>query len=474
MTMYDSQVINIGGEIRFIANYSAIKEYEDITNNSFTIENYLSIIMSNFGYNNMPNIEWLQTGSHEPIENAQKTNSLQLPKDLDQRNLLIRDDMTLFDVLCCVYYWGRGNIETGFRVDPSSSWRWPDNNTIKHAIENNLKIGRACAYTDRLYWPVTDILSRRLMNLCPNIDNDYYENCITRFNQYTMMMPLEDPRTLFIASICNPDLVLSIIRKSEKQAAKKINDKFKYPTLRPDYDTAIEFYVIINQELQKLSAAYKQYGATAFTKSAKTEILKNFDNKDKEIDISSTTIDTSTDRLAQLDTIEEKRQYVENTELNDKNKAFIFKYLDKRSLPEYLTDVKQKKVDENTIATEYNPQYIKLLKRIYCIFESIANNHNYWLNDDTKWIFSKPCYISANIFGLYNKGNGLFLLAYADLTYSLEEPQTVIKIYRNKYDQKILFVPDEMQGSFDAKATPNVEIESNIEDSEQMRYSEGE
>ena len=462
LDLYNAQQINIGGVDRYIATYDDIIRLEPTDMNTglggVSKEGYMSMVCYNLGFKARPvTDEWLTKSL--PIENENKTESISLPQYLKNRDLIIRDDMSLADVLHALYLWGRGPIETGLLVDTSQSWQYPSEDEIKYCLQNKIFIKRSCVLTEKCHWANTNILTRRLHNLCPHIDADYFSNCIVNFNEYAAMIPLKDPVSVFVCGIVNPDLLLSMIRSSEMEGAAVVNEKYHgYISLRPDYETAIEFYKIFTTKLEKLSSIFKEHGARGIVMMSYRQILNTFKDNSLAITISSTKPDTDTDRLAQLDTIDEKRQYVDNVELNDTNLGFLYRYLDQDSLPPELTKVTQRMLDGVNMVTINNPELGKFLKRVYCIFESISTNRNYWLDDSVKWIFSKPMYASPNRFGLYNRKLDLFLLAYPDLTYSLEEPLTAIKIYKDKYDEEIILNPDEIGDARETPRMPNVSL----------------
>lgn len=460
LNLYQGQQISIGGVIRYIATYEDISTLEPVDNNTglggVTREGYESMICHNFGYKSRPETsDWLTNSL--PLENQKKPGYIVMPKYLQHVNLTIHEDMSLMDVLESLYLWGRGPIETGLLIDVNSSWLYPSEDEIRYCLQNKIYIKRTCVLTEKCHWAKTNILTRRLHNLCPHIDPDYFSNCITNFNEYATMIPVKDPESVFVCGIVNPDLLLSIIRSSEKEAAAIVNEQYGgYVSLRPDYDTAIEFYKIIGAKLERLSKIFKEHNARGILMMSYQEVLKTHKDNDIAINISIDKPDPETDRLTQLESVEDKRKYVEGVELNETNLGFLYRYFDQTSIPESLTKITQAKSGD-TIITVTNPQLGKFLQRVYCIMESISTNRNYWLDDEAKWIFSKPFYASPNRFALFNPKIGLFLIAYPDMTYSLEEIPDAIRIYKYKYDEDVLLIQDEM-GDRESPKVPNTEL----------------
>lgn len=473
LDLFNTQKIRIGGkevEIATMFNIGQLEPQDPQTGlGGIDVNRYMSLICHNFGYNKRPNTDdWMRNG--ETLENVEKANPI-IDFSLQHPQLRIDpDEMSLYDILLSIYYWGRGQVEQGYLLDMSKSFLLPQNQELVYNMRNGIEIKRTCVITDKQHWCVSDIMTRRLHNLCPHIDKDYFFNCIRSFAAYAKMIPVRHPIAFFVCGIVNPTYILSMIRQCEMKAADRINQNYlNYASLRPDRETAIEFTVLFSKELVKLHNMFKEHGASAFVNLMAIESVKDYN---QEISINKDNLrDISNDRLEQLGTVEEKISYVENTQLDETNLGFIFRFLDRESIPEYLTKTEVVNKDGN-YTTTYTKDYYTTLKRIYCIFQSCQENRIHWLDSENKWIISKPFYFGPNRFALYNQHFNMYLLAYPDIKYEFKQGLEAINTYRDRYGENIRQDPEELGDALEAKAVPNTVLTEDIPKGEEGRFKE--
>ena len=473
LDLFNTQKISIGGTTIEIATMYDINNLEPQDPQTglggIDINRYMSLICHNLGYNKRPTTdEWLRNG--DTIENIEKTNPI---IDFPLRHSQIRinpKEMSLYDILISIYYWGRGKVEQGYLLDISKSFLLPQEQELVYNMKNGIEIKRTCVITDKQHWCISDIITRRLHNLCPHIDKDYFFNCIRNFNAYSKMIPVRHPIAFFTCGLINPTYILSMIRQCEMKAADRINQNYmNYASLRPDRETAVEFTVLLSIEIAKLHNMFKEHGAAAFVNLMSTETIKDYTT---EISINADNVrDVSHDRIEQLNTIEEKISYVENTQLDETNLGFIFRFLDKESIPEYLTKTEVLNKD-GIYTTTYVKDYYTILKRIYCIFQSCQENRVHWLDSENKWIISKPFYFGPNKFALYNKYFNMYLLAYPDIKYEFKQGLEAVNTYRDRYGEAVRQDPEELGDSLEAKAAANTVLTEDIPKGEEGRFKE--
>ena len=470
LDLQQTQKINIGGVVREVATYKDILAQcpRDVKTGYGGLDKnqYLAILCNNLGFNKRPeSLDWLdQNPEDSPIENIAKT----VPIDQNlinfvlqqNQSLVIQENMSLFHLLMCIYYWVRGDIEAGYVIDSQKCWKLPPKNEVLYKYKNNIEIKRSYDIRDhKEFWCVADVFSRRFHNLCKHVNKNYFNNCIRQFDKYAMMIPVKDPVSVFVSSIMNPDLLMSIIRECEMKAAKKVNRQFSdCAALRPDYNTAQEFRNLLYEQFEYISYLYKEYGAGAFL-NLKQKIVPDIQQR---ITMNSN-IDERKDVLAQFTTVKEKINYVKTLDITPEAKAFIFNYVERDSIPGELFDMEvHRDLNGNTLIT-YNQEYDELLKRLYCLFDiSRTANRKEVIDVNSRWIFAKNFYANANRFALYNQSSGVYLVLHPDITSEIMTRDAIVAYYLERYGENRYHDPKELGDSVDAKESQAYNLNQQI------------
>jgi len=470
----DVQQINIGGYKRKIASFNDIARREPpdlkIGGEYFKPNNYLSILMNNFGYNKRPaDMSWLDEGI--PIENVEKT----VPIDYSPTRTMLtinHEKMSLYDLLTVIYYWGRGGrIEYGYILDEEKSFKTPPKNEMLYCLQNGIEFKLSAAVSvEKVHWCISDILTRRLHNICPHINKEYHENCIRNFRGYAKKIWVYNPVPIFVSAMVDPTILMTIIRNCEIEAAKIVNERYgNYKALRPDYETAQEFVRLFYEKLNHLQAIYKKYGSKGFVNMVREEYID--DCTSNIIMNSSIPMNPDReDRIGELKTVEEKRKFIDDIIVDADLVKNIAKYLDFESLPEYVTKRKQVRDELGNTVTEFGEGYFKTMRRLGSIFEQMSIYYPTKLDGTNKWIMSKPFFRDGDAFALYNQTFKEFLLAFPDVTWKICNSREAIKSYKDRYGVDVLLDAEELGDSLETSEPKNRVFKDEIPLGDEGKY----
>lgn len=480
-----SQPVTIGGDIHInIASFETISHLcppdMNLNRGQLTEFEYSSMFFQNMGYTSAPDnpTNWMKNGI--TVENVPRRAPISyIP---NERLTFNQDRTSLRRLLNCISVWGRGGIETGYVVNEKDSYDPPDAAQVKHCLSNNIMLKRPIVIdSEKRFWAVHDIISRRAHNVCPHIDPEYSYNCIRKFTGYLDQIQVNEPWVLFIAALIDPNLVFSIIKKCEMSAAQGLNRYYYgYPSLRSDYHTALFFQNKLNDSIMELKEIYKKKGAKGFLDLVRVNspsrsghvIVPNpvaaLEVMDPESQTQSTppNYDEVVDRVAELQTAEERADLINKIPLTDKNIKMIFNHIEKESLPEYLTEPI---TDINGNAT-YGEQYGIALTRMYIMLNCLKKDNPVYLDSDCKWIVSKPFFISENAFALYNQKFNKTIIAYPNFTWTITDPYEALRLYKERYDKQVLLDPDELGDSVESKAVVETVLKTDIPVGEENNY----
>ena len=370
--------------------------------------------------------------------------------------MMLLGPTSLLDLMRIVCIWGAGEVETGNLLDYIHSFKLPSETEVKLLIENGYKVTRKAVIKRKQdSWLTSNIEVRRLYNINPNVDEVYFEHCFRNYTKYFRKAIILDPIPLFVASIIDPDFLLSIIRECEIQASMKVaNEKYNGVTaLRTDAEMFDEFVKIFSNFEDGINLIYREEGAFGFTVDlrAASEFVasgnvqaayklhkaamedKNFYRMIDEAEV-----------IANIN-ISDVGDYLYNV-LDDMDKQHIFKYLDKRSMSKFLADDKDK--------------YDKVLLRIKRIIACLENLIPDMLDSKDKLILSKPFYMDTDKFGIYSKATNEVLIATEDNKIYILSPKNAIDLYKNLYNTKVLLDPKEIPPE-QAKPVPRIEFIGN-------------
>ena len=444
----NSQIINLGGVDRDIIPFDQLAKVEtgNIQDNIPPLNKfqYSCLLLNNLGYNKcVSDTSWLD--KKVPIENIIKDVPLDYPITKNQLMLNNTNGTNLWDLLCVIRIWGRGPMEQGIILDAENSFILPSQNEIKFNLENGILIKRSAAtLASPTWWSTSDVITRRLHNICPHINKTYFHNCIRKFPEYAKQIIVKKPFVVFAAAMVDPNIVMSMIRNSELMAAQKINKLYDgYTALRPDYEMAVEFGKQLETKIEHLSNIYHKYGAQGFLTMIRTEAkpISTMLTSNNEAPVTPTISDE--DDFSHL-SIEEKRASVNDIQIDGAAKNEIFTYVDRKSFPDYLVESALVRDERGNTVKKYDERFYPTLKRIHRILTQLGIYYPEMLNAKEKWIVSKPFYKNADAFGLYNRAEGVFLLAFPDMEIKILSPKEAVEAYKDKYGDKVLLDPEEL------------------------------
>ena len=454
-----SQPIVIANKVYYIADFDFISKVlpadPRINRPPLTINEYSALLFHNLGYVNYPinPLDWMQSGI--TIENVPKE---KLPKTiLPKHDYLIfnQQECSLQELLISIYLWCRGGvIETGYVVNEEKSYDAPPISEIIYKLKNHIQIKRSIVIDEeKKYWSSTDIISRRHHHLCPHINLEYSYNCIRKFSQYVDQIRVIHPCSIFLSVIIDPNILFTVIRNSEIEAARILNKKcLNCPGIRPDYHTVLLFQKIFIDKCNHIHSIIEKSGPQGLINlvsinQKKQDIISPIPNTKLEVQDNKYSYPGEVVRLDELENIDDKKKYIEMFQLDNSHIKDIFNYLDKETIPANL--VEQESYDSGN--TGYKQSYINMLKRVHFIFSRLKVDCPTYFDSTSKWIFSKPFYISENAFGLYNRKINLVIIAYPNLQVDIATPHNALKLYKNHYDRDILLDGEELGDALENK-----------------------
>ena len=224
LDLYTRENIIIGGVRRGIATYYDLKKLVPVDSKTgyggLSTNQYISLLFNNLGYNKRPkDLTWLE--NEVPVENVPKTDPL---VEVYSPYTVLKVEptgMKLSELFACIHNWSRIQNEEGYCIDPQESYKLPPNNEILYDIEHQIMIKKTLKIAEQKYhWNLADFLTRRLHNLCPHINKEYFYRSMGDFDKYIDFMEIKHPISIFVCSIVNPNIIMTIIRESEIKAAK--------------------------------------------------------------------------------------------------------------------------------------------------------------------------------------------------------------------------------------------------------------
>ena len=258
--MIETYKVYIGGIECAISSYEYMLFREPGTPDSdmtpLSPHQYLSILFNNLGYNSCPpDMLWIE--HYIDIENVTKSEVLDYP--ITHRRLMISDTTNLLSLICIIRRWIRGGLERGHTLDPDKSFLVPNPREIRFNMENSIKIVRsAVVSTHASIWDRNDYFTRRLYNLVPTIDPDYFEFSIKDITHALMRVEVGHKIgcAIFAACMVDPDILFSIIEQSEKEAVHSYwneCDKKTPLAMLPEKESIKRFVPIVMKKLNYIS-----------------------------------------------------------------------------------------------------------------------------------------------------------------------------------------------------------------------------
>lgn len=452
--MYENQEYNIiiGGVRRNITSFETMLSLEpgDINQGiePLTQLQYLSMLFMNLGYDKCPSD--LSFISHNiPIENTKRSQVFDY-RPCSRILTINPNGTTLYEMIEMVRYWCKGSIEQGSIIDESKSFVLPNENEIAYNLANGIDIKRKCFISkERLQWNTSDIWTRRLHNINPNINSYYYSHCIRKFREYTKQILVKYPCAVFAASIIDPDILMSIIRNCEMKAAEIADSKYYngYSAVRRDYDTVMEFIPLFNSQIDHLKNIYMTSGAFGFVPSNQgnvnpVEVVKKLET--------AMSLPENQDAMS----TEDKIKCINESNLTGDDIADIYNYVLKKSMPEFITHTTK----TNREQAQYDQMYYPFMKHLHYLLTKLLQVAPNLMSNKDKFILSRPFFLGPNAFGIYLRSENLYVLLTPDLRIIPCVPRQAVYLYKQMYNKDIRLDPDELGDSIEAPECKDIDL----------------
>ena len=427
--------IKLFGLEREILSYDEALEMEpgdiNINVNPLSEQEYLSILFNNMGYPKHPkNLQALEN----PIETILDLEDNKLP--VTRNKLVIKKTMLLFDLLEVIKNWIKTDNERGHILDPKNSLQLPSDEEINFNINNNLNIKRQYSFKEKLYyWSKSDFIWRRWYNLSPLLDNVYFEAAISDFYEASKYVYIKNGYIVFLSYLIDPDIFLSIVRNSEKEAYNNLKQVYSPAIMihKDHYNTLLsEFQGILNRKIGYMKSLYEKEGINAFI----------INKPEEEINI----ILNNNITPYNYEVIKNIKIQIRETILDGDHKSYIEQYVDSNSLNE-LDNL------DNELLRQYT--YKKLywfLMQIKSVFPELLNRHY-------KFIFSKPYFISDQVFGLYLPKEKNLFVTDENLNLLIMNLQEAKLFFKKYYNIDIILDSDEMKDSLESPIIEEKDLE---------------
>lgn len=444
--------IRIGGLERYIASYEHILFKEpgclEYDTGPITTHQYLSCLFNNLGYDKCPS-DFLWLTNNIDIENVIKSEVFDYP--ITKNPLMIVKNYDLYSLLLCIRNWIRSGLERGHILDPRKSFKLPSKQEIQFYIQNRVKILRSAILSQKIEsWDKADILWRRLYNLNPSIDSEYFEYQVVSFEQIARNIIIPDARPLFISVLIDPDILLSAIKQSEIEAVSNVKRKYNsgFTALLDLKEIAMEFEKVFLYKIYQIVNIYRNKGVQGFVKEPyKIMKINHYYTPSLGTDINLIApIYMGQNRQVDQTIIGEVFYQIANIPINGDTLAEISKYIDSNSL-KFLERMDQ--YDLNRIAT---------YKRLYYTIEQLRNTHPELVSPKDRFILSESFYIDADSFGLYSKKMNKFYIVCRDLILREMSPQEAVEYYQNFLGKFIELDPNEIGSALEPEPVPYIDL----------------
>lgn len=451
MVNQDYNII-IGGVRKNILSYETLLRLEpgniESGEEPLKVSEYLSMLFSNLGYNGYPqDLSFIANGI--PIENVIKNNVLDYR--MTNRILTVNPNgTTLYEMLEIIRYWCRGTIEQGTLLDLSKSFVLPSQKEIEYNLNNGIDIKRKAFVTkEATQWDTSNIWTRRLHNINPNINGYYYSHCIRNFSEYAKQIIVQYPHAVFAASIIDPDILMSIIRNCEIKAAEIADKKWyaNYSAIRRDYDTVIEFIPLFNSQISHVNNIYMTSGAFGFVPQVNT----NIDPVEmvQKIETAMNLPENQTSMTPEM-----IKKDIDDMKLTGDDIAYIYNYVLKKSMPEFIS----KQIKTNREQLEYNTMYEPFMKHLKWLLDELMKIAPNIMSSKDKFILSRPFFLGPDAFGLYLKSENLYVLLTPDMRILPGVPRQAVMYYKQLYNKDIRLDPDEIEDSLESSECKDVDL----------------
>ena len=447
--MEKSVTITIGGVKRHIASYESllIQEPANLLMDRGPLEpfQYLSMLFSNLGYSKCPkDFLWLEKDI--PIEQVAKTEVFDYPIT-DNKLMLINKPTSLHTVLTVISNWILDETEKG-RLGDERSFELPEMEEMKYYYQNNIKILRRFAIEkDTTYWNKSDVFTRRMHNLNPALDSEYFEYSLTdMFEEVAKVILVPDPSAVFVSALIDPDIIMSAIRQAEKQATHTVqNRNVNIPTVFLDFNQVVsEFARLMTIRFNQISNIYRYRGAAGFINPEKERMRNSKCIINNELKVAIPYDMTEAD----LNNIRIIWSQIAMTVLDGEHIGVVKTYIDTNSL---------KFVDR---MGENNPTRQLTYKRLYYeLANTLPGTYPELLNPKDKLILSEGFFIDWSCFALYKRSKNEFYIFDPYFKCTVVSPQQAIAYYGETFGKRVLLNPNEVGPNSESPICPDLDID---------------
>ena len=454
MENQDISAIHLDGIERYITSYRQMLLREpgnyEMNVGPLTPFQYQSILFNNLGYDKCPRDSlWMERGLN--VEDVNKTEVLDYP--ITFNTLRITQNCTLFELMMVIRNWVKGGLERGHLLDPCRSFQLPSRQEIQYNMQNRVRIQRSAVVKSKMdTWDKADIMWRRMYNLVPSLDKEYFEYCLVNFEGYSKQIKTYDPYAAFVSAIIDPDLLFSAIEQSEKEASHVIynnSDKSIPLVLMDDRPIAEEFAKILNAKLGHLSRIYRGRGAGGFLrdKNSKRLVSVGVPTVGNPIQLHSP-IAFGQNGITQAEQILIGTIYeqIAATPLDGEHKGVVMSYVEPSSL-EFID-----RMGEDSITR------IATYKRLYYTIEQLRAAVPELINPKDKLIMSEPFFIDPDRFGLYSRSRNKFYIVGLDLVVREMHPYEALDYYSIYLGKDVLLDPQELGEGIEAAPVDDIDL----------------
>lgn len=448
--MIENYKIKIGGLERYITSYEQLLLTEPgsitIGSEPLTTFQYLSCLFNNLGYDKCPkDFLWLE--NNIDIELVEKTEVLDYP--ITKNPLMIFKDCDLFTLLICIRNWIKSDIERGHILDPRKSFKLPAQRDIEFYQQNRVKLMRTAVIDQKIKsWNKADIIWRRLYNLNPNIDSEYFEYHIPNFEFWSKYIRIENARPLFISVLVDPDILLSVIKQSEIEATVRVHSMDNKPIVLLNEQKLVgEFYKIFSKKVQQIMNIYRNKGIRGFITDQYKIVKKDVSNIPSMNVNLITPIYMGQNRQVDQSIFGEIFYQIASIPITGDTIAYIMKYIDNNSM-KFIERMDQ-----------YDIQRIATYKRLYYTIEQLKSSNPELLNPKDRFMLSEPFYIDSDTFGLYSRKMNKYYIVSRDLILREMDPKEAVDYYQNFLGKSVELDPSEIGNALEPDAVPFIDLD---------------
>lgn len=454
--MEDRVTIHFDGVEGCIASYHHMLMHEpgdyEMNVPPLTPFQYQSILFNNLGYDRCPpDSLWIERGLN--VEDVEKKEVLDYPITFNQ--LSLRDDCSLFDLMMVVQNWVRGGLERGHLLDPHRSFLLPSRREIEYCLQNRIKVKRTASVRQRMdTWDKASIMWRRLYNLVPAKDPEYFEYSLVNFEYYSKQIRVVDPYAAFASAIVDPDLLFSAIEQAEKEAVHAVwnaSDKSIPLSMLDETVVAEEFSRRLYGQMIHLRNIYRNRGASGFVRKER--------RNQRQLGAVYNPSVGSTVQLhqpivygndgptqAEQAVLSMIFQQIAATPLDGDHKGMVLNYVEPYSLA-FIDNL-----------GEDSMMRIATYKRLFYTLDQLKKSNPELLNPKEKFTMSEPFYIDPDRFGLYSKSRNRFYIVSLDLIVREMTPQEALEYYGVYLGRNVLLDPTELGDTFESPTVDDIDL----------------